>query len=303
MSQDLLPLATPHPTLSPADEALHPLMRHAVRGYQSRDNALKRFGSGAVTPFGAARLLLAHPKLWPWAIAPALINLLLFLGLLWFTLPLASGWFSALWSAPVITAWYHYALTALWWVIYLVAMAMTTVLTYMSAMVVGGVVASPFNDELSQRTEKLLLGERYVPPPEEPFVPALIRSALSSAAMAGLYVGVMVPLLLLNLIPVVGSVAYTLIGGVAGGYFVALEYCDTVLERRGLPFREKLETVWRERSLSMGFGIGMSLMMAIPIVNFLCLPLAVISGTTLGLAILDSEPTPEPPLLDSERGR
>ena len=119
-------------------------------------------------------------------------------------------------------------------------MVLTVILSYMGAMMIGGVIASPFNDKLSEETEKILLGDLFCEIDGGSFLPSLLKSMASSAVVAGMYFAIMAPMLLLHLIPGVGSVAYTLIGGVVGGYFVALEYSDTLLERRRTPFRMKL---------------------------------------------------------------
>jgi CysZ protein len=284
-----LPAVISRAALQPDDPEIHPLMKLAMQGYVERKTS-SRATSGLRIPLSAAKLLVTNPRLWPWAIAPAIINFSVFVVTLFFTLPAASQAFGAAWAMPAIVAWYHYLLIALWGLIYLIVMLLAVVLSYMGAMMLGGVIASPFNDALSEKTERILLGARYVTPPEMPFWKGVGRSMLSSAAMAGMYFGVMVPLLLLNLIPVVGSIAYTVIGGLVGGYFVALEYIDPLLERKTLPFKQKLALVWQERSLTLGFGVGTSLMLAIPIINFFCLPIAVIGGTALGTALLEETP-------------
>ena len=289
---------SPRASLQVDDQALHPLMRAALRGY-SASAPLERAWIGARLNFGAIRLLSNHRELWPWALAPALINMAVLLGTLAVTLPAASSSLGAFWAEPAIQGWIDYPIWALWGVVFLFAMALALVLSYMLAMVLGSVIASPFNDVLSEKTEQVLLGARHVQAGEgAPFLAGVVRSMLSSAAVAGIYVAIMAPLLLLHLIPAVGSVAYTLLGGLIGGYFVALEHCDTLLERRGVAFRQKLAIIWRERTLTLGFGVGTSLMLAIPLLNFLCLPVAVIGGTALGTALLDSpelelEPAPQ----------
>lgn len=280
---------THYKPLNPDDERLHPLMRHALRGYLT-PSSWRRGMSGLRVPLKAATFLIKNPALWPWAIAPALINFAIFVSSLFFSLPAASQTFGSLWAMPEIVAWYHYGLIALWGVVYLLVMLLTLVLSYMVAMMIGGVIASPFNDVLSEKTEKLLLGDLYQDPQEgAPFLPSLLKSMASSAAVALLYFAIMAPMLLLHFIPGVGSIAYTLVGGLVGGYFMALEYSDTLLERRGTGFKRKLNLVWQERSYTLGFGVGTSLMLAIPLINFFCLPIAVIAGTAVGTALLEDK--------------
>lgn len=280
--------------LGPHVERLHPLMQSAMRGYM-QGSAGRRAWAALRLPLSAARLLIKHPALWPWAIAPAIINLIVLVSTLLFTLPAASGAFGGLWTMPEVAVWYDYGLIALWGLGYLLVMALTVILSYMGAMMIGGVIASPFNDKLSEETEKILLGDLFCEVDGGRFFPSLLKSMASSAVVAAMYFAIMAPMLLLHLIPGVGTVAYTLIGGVVGGYFVALEYSDTLLERRKTPFRMKLGRVWQERSFTLGFGVGTSLMLTIPVLNFFCLPIAVIAGTAVGTALLEEPPSPAPP--------
>lgn len=271
------------PVLSKDDETLHPLMRHVLSNREG--GTFSRLVAGAKVPFMAARLLMKHRELWTNVLWPVLINLSLFVVLLYLFLTQGGSLFASLWAQPVIEAWYHWLLTGLWYLTYAIVLAASGFLAYVSSMVVGGVLASPFNDVLSEKTERILLGEHYQKGEEEPFLQGVIRSAGSSAATAALYIACMGPLLLLNIVPGVGSIAYTIIGSTVGGYFLALEYSDTLLARRRYKLGDKMRLVYKERKFSVGFGIGTSLTLAIPLVNFLCIPLAVIGGTAVGLGL------------------
>ena len=270
-------------TLQAQDPALHPMIQH-VLAHRST-TGMSRFIAGAKLPLMSFRLLLGHRELWSSVFWPIVINLTLFAFTLYFFLTQGSALFSSAWAKPALLVWYDWLLALLWYLSYALTLALAGVLAYVSSMVVGGVLASPFNDALSDKTERILLGERFSPGPEEPFIKGMLKSALSSAITASLYIGVMGPLLLLNLIPGIGSVAYTLIGGVVGGYFLALEYSDTLLARRDYSFKRKLELVYAERPFTIGFGVGTSLSLAIPLLNFFCLPLAVMGGTAVGLGL------------------
>ena len=277
----------PRLDLQAGDEQLHPLMRHALE--RAQQTGARRFFGGALIPLKSARFLAQHREMWTSVVWPVLINLGLFLIGLYVLIGQGSALFGSLWATPTVEVWYHWGWVALWYLLYVLVILASGLVAYVTAIVVGGVLASPFNDRISEKTERALLGPRYQPPPEQPFWSGLLGSMASSAAMAAMYVAVMGPLLLLNLIPVLGSAAYTVVGGLVGGYFVALEYSDTLLDRHQMGFRDKLELVWRERSFATGFGVGTSLTMAIPLINFLCIPLAVIGGTAVGLALRNGE--------------
>jgi CysZ protein len=64
-----------------------------------------------------------------------------------------------------------------------------------------------------------------------------------------------------------------------------LDFLDVPLSARGLPFRKKLGVIWRNKSLTIGFGIAAYLSLLIPVVNLLSLPVGVIGATLLTDAI------------------
>ena len=75
--------------------------------------------------------------------------------------------------------------------------------------------------------------------------------------------------------------------------FITMEYNDILLERKGFRMKAKFGRVWEERSLTLGFGAGTNLLLAIPLLNFMCIPLAVIGGTAMGLCLEQWELYPQ----------
>jgi CysZ protein len=67
-----------------------------------------------------------------------------------------------------------------------------------------------------------------------------------------------------------------------------LDFLDVPLSARGLPFRKKLGVLWRNKSLTIGFGMAAYLSLLIPVVNLLSLPTGVIGATLLTDAIGES---------------
>jgi len=279
----LAPTDRATPALSVHDEALHPLLRYVLDlpSLSSKDPtvALAAFR----VPFKALRFLLARPALWPYVVMPALISIVLFAVLLWGLWAPSHGWLDYLWTKPVVEQWFHYLWLGLWYLAFALVKLVVVAVAYGTTLILGSVLASPFNDVLSEKTEQELLGERYVKPADQPFLPDLIRSIISSLTMALITAAVLIPLLFLNLIPVVGSVAYTVIGAVCSSFFLTAEYTDTLLVRKGFTLRTKLSEIRKHRRMTLGFGIGVNLMLAIPLLNFLCIPIAVIAGTAMGL--------------------
>jgi CysZ protein len=274
------------------DEALHPMLRAVLRGWEG--DGTTRFKSGLSLSFTSVAFLVRRPALWPAVAIPILINLGLFVTALvglWFK---GGALLDLVWAMPSSEGDLSFLMIGLWHLFRIVGGLIGVVASYALVMVVGGVIASPFHDYLSERTERELLGARFVEREGESWWRSIGASLVSSALTAGLYVAVMIPLFALNIIPAVGSLTYTVLGGAVSSFFLGLEYSDGALARRGWPWSKKIRVYWEERSLTMGFGLGTTIMMAIPVLNFFVAPVAVIGGAALAIAI-DDRRGEEPP--------
>lgn len=259
----------------------------AVESAADSGTAGRLFG-GLMLPLRAVRFLMGNPKLWVYVAIPALINIVLFIGSLYFLGTRMDWLLEYIWAEPILDAWYDYLLKGIW---YLLVAAMTLLISYVIVIVVGGIVASPFNDALSEHVEDRLLPEhRIVRDEEDSIAWGILRSIAASAAIMGTYAAVMVPVLLLNLIPGFGQVASTGIGAVVSAFFLTLEFTDATLDRRGNRLRDKVGMINSNRTLSLGFGFGSSLLMWVPFLNFLTIPIAVVAGTAVGVVFDEQGP-------------
>ena len=97
----------------------------------------------------------------------------------------------------------------------------------------------------------------------------------------------MIPLLILSIIPL-----FNLISPVAwfafGAWMLALEYVDYPMGNHNYRFRQIKRFMHSKRSLAVGFGGGVTLMTAIPIVNLFAMPVAVAAATSLWVEELRS---------------
>jgi CysZ protein len=247
----------------------------------------RQFLSGITLPFRAAGFLGRNPKLVPYVIIPTIINIALFALSAWLLINNAGEIIGWLWEKPVIDGILSYLLLGLWYVVFVLSFLVAIVLSYAVVLLLGGIVASPFHDFLSEQTERILRGVEELPESDESYVWGLVRSIGSSAFIALSYAAIMLPILLLNLIPAAGSVAATVLGTCVSAFFVSLEYTDPTLQRHGVRLRDKLGLIWKHLPLTGSFGLGTSLLLWVPLMNFLCMPIAVIAGTALGLVLED----------------
>lgn len=242
--------------------------------------------SGLALPFRAAWFLATRRSLWLPAIAPALIHSVLLIGAATLVLSYADAAATWIWAPPTDTPLPGALLHVLWYGLYALVVVLGLIAAYATTLLVSGVVASPFNDVLSARTEGLLHPpEAPTPADAEPFWREALRSLRSTALIVGLYLALMAPVLLLNVLPGWGSVAATALGASVSAFFLALEFTDVTLTRHGYPLREKLRLLRRHAPLTMGFGLSTSLLLWIPGLNVLCVPIAVVGGTALALAL------------------
>jgi len=247
-------------------------------------SAVRQWLSGVALPFRAVALLRRHRSLWPWAAAPALLGGLLFLGVATGALAYADDLLALWWAPPAAETVGTTLLYAVWALLYALLLVAGLVGAYLTALLLGGIIASPVNDALSIRTEQVLVRDGHRPE-EVPLWTGMLRSIVSTAAITGLYLACAVPILLLNLVPGVGPPLATVLHAGLASFFLAAEYADTAFARFGLSWRQKLSLLRQHRELAAGFGLSTSLLLWIPGLNLLVMPIAVIGGTALGLAL------------------
>ncbi len=240
----------------------------------------KQFTGGFSIAYRSVKFLMRHKELWPKVAIPAAINIILFFITAGVLVSQAGGIVDWIWTQP------DGFMVILWYIVYAIIMLLMVVIAYLSMLLIGALVASPFNDMLSQDTERILKGDVA-----DEFgsgfrsqTSALIRSIVMSLfilvvqGFSSLILGV------LGLIPGVGLVTGPMAIAVSS-YLLAVEYSDFPLERRKYNFGDKFKIVWKFKEMTVGFGAGAAVMLWIPLLNFLCMPIAVIGGTAVGLSL------------------
>ncbi|MFH1060858.1 MAG: EI24 domain-containing protein [Pseudomonadota bacterium] len=233
---------------------------------------------GLSAPLKGLGFIARHTRLWPLAIAPFLINLALFVLFFWFGYSRFSRWLEAL--LPTGEGW--------WWLVLYYFLAVLAVLLLLVVQVylfavVGSVVAAPFLETLTQRVEELAGPGRAADWETRGIFSEILRVAGQALRKLILYALVMGLLLLLNLLPGLGAVLYAGLAFVATCYFLALEFLDYPLDRRGLNLGGKLGYVRRLGLRGLAFGAAVFVLGLVPIVNLALLPLAAVGGTLLYL--------------------
>src|SRR5262245_44237216 len=159
--------------------------------------------------------------------------------------------------------------------------------------VVGGVVlfliAQPlllavFSDQLSERVERDVLGKAHT----VPFLTSTGRALLHGLLKLVLYAIALV--IGLGLTAVTGGLG-SLIGIALGGLSLAYDGFDYPLARRGASFGAKWAFLARNPGLTVGYGIGATVLYLIPFAVFVASPFAAAGAT---LAYIDMEKAVSP---------
>lgn len=229
--------------------------------------------AGLLAPWRAISFLVANKGLWLLALAPFLLNILLFGLALWFGVFSFQRWIQT-WL-PTDDSWWWSLLYYLLFV--LVVLAFLGLLVYLF-VIVGRILAAPFLELLTRRTEAIVLG-RAQNPEAFGFWEGILRVFFQETKKMVIYLLIMAGLLVFHLVPVLGSVFYTVLAFLVTCFFLCLEFLDFPLERRGLSLKAKMAYAWRLKIGGLFFGASIMAGFLIPVLNMAFLPAAAIGGT------------------------
>jgi CysZ protein len=237
-------------------------------------------------PYRGLRFLFAHPRLLPYVGIPFAINTLLYAGIIWFAGSRFGRWVTAL--IPQGEAWYWSVAFYALWILFAAALFLLVAFTF---TLLGSLLLEPFNDLLSEGVESAYTGQRRDEPfrlrvfwadAGRAFATGLRRTALWAPGAFALWAGSfffwpLTPLLAL----------YT-------AFFLGWAYVDYTMDRWRFGFAAKRRTAWRNLSAFLSFGAGASLLLLIPLLNFLAIPACVAGATLLACDLRDAGRLPEP---------
>ena len=218
--------------------------------------------------------LNAHPRLWSWVIAPALVTALAMGALI----ALALRFIGRLTGAIVgwLPEWLQGVAGAGLTVVLGIALAAGAALIFVS---IAGAIAGPFCELLSEEVEAKLTGQSGPPFALGRFLHELtvglthtLRRLLASLSSALL-------LLLLSFLPLAGAVAALVLGAWFSAQSAAYDCYDAVLARRAMPYRGKLAVLARHRGRSLGLGLTVTVLLLVPGVNLVVLGVGAVGAT------------------------
>lgn len=217
--------------------------------------------------------LLGAPGLRRFVGIPLLINLVLYSAGFW----LAAHYFTAAmnWLIPTWLDWLRWLL----WPLFALLLMGTA---FFSFTLITNLIGSPFYGLLAEQVQKLYAKGEF----GGGAAPGWLAGFSSETRRLG-YFGVRaLPILVLFLIPVANFLA-PFLWMLFGAWSLSLEYMAYPLEAQGLLFSEQRDVVRQRRLDALAFGGGIMLGLAIPVLNILIPPAAVIGAT---LYFLDNKP-------------
>ncbi len=231
---------------------------------------IRGFREGFAYLFRGAHRLFRDRTLYPYLVAPVLLNILLFLAFLW----VAAQVFVAVFGRGVPESWWGIALF-----VGVIIASLITLLFVGSALFVflGSIICAPFYEAIAVRIAREQ-GRIVV---DRPWWSQMGSIMARSAKKWWWYLLIQLGLLVLFFMPIaVGPVAYSVCGFLVTTFFLAWEYLDMSFDFRGLSFEQRWKWCLLHRGILFGFGTAIFLGFAIPILN-LFIPACAVVGSIL----------------------
>ncbi len=248
------------------------------------DNFLAQAFVGLAYPLWGLGFIRRH-RLWPLTFAAIGINVVL-LGVLvglsvWLAMPYLAHMQAAMTGIAESSAFLQEALSVVGWIIWVLALALLLAANGLVLMLVGQAVASPFLDMISERVEAIVLGEKVTPFNLKRLF-AAVMMALADLVWGLVFLAVVnLPIFLVGLVPVVGTVPAAVASFCFSALLLAQEFVGLPLTRQLWGYRARWRVVWRNKWLAVGFGSSCMGLLLVPGLNLVLLPLAAVGGTLL----------------------
>ena len=239
---------------------------------------------------GARHVYLQHPNLVRYWIWPVMIMMTVVGGVLGAGWALRETLLDLIWPDPVGEGFWTELLHVLHAVVGLLVAVLLWVVGLVVSLAFASIIAAPFNDLLSEAVEKIVAGNEGPPFSVAELVRGALRSLLLESAKLALFVLVMGPLFVASFaIPVAGQAIYTVVGFFFAAFYFGIDYVDWPASRRGHGTRWRFRFAMRNLMPMLGFGVGVWVLLFVPVLNLLLMPAAVAGGTQLFLDLAAAE--------------
>lgn len=238
--------------------------------------------------------LRQHPRLIPYALLPMLVQLAILVALF----ALFGNHFSDFfhWLSSWVQIWHVQNPDTFWlktinfflWgfteIFRILLFVIGLIFVSIAGFVVGMILTSPLNDLLSEKTEATIRTPKTVP-----FTLSYVWHLVRGELLKSLFL-ILIPvlLLILNLVPVVGTIIYLVLSSIFGMWAMGIAYIDYPASRTQPGFRGRFSFYWKNFAAISGFGI----IFFIPFFNFIFSSPLVVGSTVLYLRLNEPKEMP-----------
>ena len=222
------------------------------------------------------RYLLAHPRLFGWVAAPALVTLVVIIGVVWAVLALSAP--AVAWIAAGAPDWLESWLSGLLRLLVVGGLSVVGFLFYVS---ISGALAGPFCEMLSESVEERVTGTPAPGFSAIAFARGVLLGVLHAMRRLAIYLFALGLLLVLGaLIPGVGHAIAAAVGFYLAAQTAAYDCYDAIFGRRLWRYRQKTDYLRAHRGRTLGLGAAVAALLLIPFFNLVALGLGA-AGATL----------------------
>jgi CysZ protein len=218
--------------------------------------------------------LKARPRLWKWLVMPAIVTVLVLVGLvigvMSFVDPLIA------WVAAHVPSWLEAIVSWILRIVVIAGIGMAAMVVFVS---VAGMIAGPFNEMLSEAVEEELTGKTGPPFAFGTFVTGALVGIGHSLRRLALSLVWLVLLFILGFVPVIGTIAAFVLGLYIAAGGCAYDAYDAVMSRRGFSYAQKQAFLAKHRQRSLGTGGAVAGMLLVPFVNLVALGVGATAAT------------------------
>ena len=252
------------------------------------------FGAGLRALFEGYRYLLKTPDIWPLAIVPVVVALVL---VVIFGVVAVKG---ALW---LVATYLSRNEPSTYWVI---AMALLRIIAgllafaaaFFLAFALGKPLSGPVLERIVRRVSKDLGAPEWPPPT---LVQDVFRSLQSSFVALAFALPFLVPLVAIGIIVPPAAVVTTPLQFIVTALGAAWDFCDYPLSIRGARVADRIEFVRRNKGAVAGFALGLGLLLLLPCTLIIVLPAGVIGASHLTVVLERWEATEKQRLVGQGR--
>ncbi|MFA5405237.1 MAG: EI24 domain-containing protein [Ignavibacteria bacterium] len=238
---------------------------------------MKDFFFGFTYPIRCINIFLKNPKIIAYSLVPFIINVIIYGTIFVFSYKWIIGFSGNVTGAKeVYSTWWQELLNIL---LLFVSFFILLIICYLAFITLSSIITAPFNEKISCLVEEVFTKNKVKY--DIGFWKDAWLSIKAELLKILFYLVILIPILLLNLIPFIGSIFSTVFGILFSFFYNALDFLDYPMTRKYFNLRKKIKIVISKKLLSIGFGCCVFLIMFLPFLNVLLKSVCVTAGTAL----------------------